>query len=106
MAVPTASVALNAQKITGLADPTNAQDAVTLNYITTQKGVANGLAELDGSGLVPTHHLPALACFQLVPPTKVVIGVDILPVAIAFPSLPLAPVPQVHKVPSVLTAAV
>jgi hypothetical protein len=61
MAVPSAAVALNAQKITGLADPTNAQDAVTLNYITTQKGVANGIAELDGSGLVPTHHLPALA---------------------------------------------
>ena len=61
MAAPTAAVALNAQKITGVADPTNAQDAVTLNYITTQKGVANGLAELDGSGLVPTHHLPALA---------------------------------------------
>ena len=61
MAAPTAAVALNAQKITGLADPTNAQDAVTLNYITTQKGVANGLAELDGAGLVPTHHLPALA---------------------------------------------
>jgi hypothetical protein len=61
MAAPTAGVALNAQKITGLADPTNAQDAVTLNYITTQKGAVNGLAELDGSGLVPTHHLPALA---------------------------------------------
>jgi hypothetical protein len=61
MATPTASVALGAQKITGLADPTNAQDAVTLNYITTQKGAANGIAELDGSGLVPTHHLPALA---------------------------------------------
>jgi hypothetical protein len=61
LAAPTAAVALNAQKITGLADPTNAQDAVTLNYITTQKGVANGIAELDGSGLVPTHHLPALA---------------------------------------------
>jgi hypothetical protein len=61
MAAPTAAVALNAQKITGLANPTNAQDAVTLNYITTQKGVANGIAELDGSGLVPTHHLPALA---------------------------------------------
>jgi hypothetical protein len=61
MAAPTAAVPLNAQKITGLADPTNAQDAVTLNYITTQKGAVNGLAELDGSGLVPTHHLPALA---------------------------------------------
>ena len=61
MAAPTAAVPLNAQKITGLADPTNAQDAVTLNYITTQKGAVNGLAELDGNGLVPTHHLPALA---------------------------------------------
>jgi len=61
MAAPTSAVALNAQKITGLADPTNAQDAVTLNYITTQKGAVNGLAELDGNGLVPTHHLPALA---------------------------------------------
>jgi hypothetical protein len=61
MAAPTAAVTLNAQKITGLADPTNAQDAVTLNYITTQKGAVNGIAELDGNGLVPTHHLPALA---------------------------------------------
>ena len=61
MASPTAAVPLNAQKITGLADPTNAQDAVTLNYITTQKGAVNGIAELDGNGLVPTHHLPALA---------------------------------------------
>ena len=32
MAVPTASVNLNSQKITGLADPTNAQDAVTKTY--------------------------------------------------------------------------
>jgi hypothetical protein len=61
MAAPTAAVALNAQKITGLADPTNAQDAVTLNYITTQKAVANGIASLDGSGLIPTNQLPALA---------------------------------------------
>ena len=61
MAAPTAAVALNAQKITGLADPTNAQDAVTLNYITTQKGAASGIASLDGSGLIPTGQLPALA---------------------------------------------
>jgi hypothetical protein len=61
MAAPTASVALNAQKITGLADPTNAQEAVTLNYITTQKGANNGIASLDGSGLIPTNQLPALA---------------------------------------------
>ena len=61
MAAPTAAVALGAQKITGLADPTNAQDAVTLNYITNQLGVANGIAPLDGSGKVPVDHLPALA---------------------------------------------
>jgi hypothetical protein len=61
MAAPTASVALNAQKITGLADPIDPQDAVTLNYITTEKGAVNGIASLDGSGLVPTAQLPALA---------------------------------------------
>jgi hypothetical protein len=33
-----------------------------------------------------------------------VIGVDTVPVIIVFPSLPLVPLPQVHKVPSVLTA--
>jgi hypothetical protein len=64
MAAPTASVALNAQKITGLADPTDAQDSVTLNYITTQKGAVNGIASLDGTGLIPTNQLPALAITQ------------------------------------------
>lgn len=61
MAAPTAAVALNTQKITGLADPTNAQDAVTLNYITTQKGASNGIATLDAGGKVPTSELPAIA---------------------------------------------
>ena len=61
MATPTASVALGSQKITGLADPTNPQEAVTLNYITTQLGANNGIAPLDGSGKVPIDHLPALA---------------------------------------------
>jgi hypothetical protein len=61
MAAPTASVALNAQKITGLADPTSNQDAVTLKYLTDQKGAVNGIASLDGSGLIPTNQLPALA---------------------------------------------
>lgn len=61
MAAPTASVSLNSQKITNLANPTANGDAVSLGYLNGQKGVANGIAELDGNGLVPTHHLPALA---------------------------------------------
>lgn len=65
MAAPTASVALNAQKITGLADPTNAQEAVTLNYITTQKGANSGIASLDGTGKLPTSQLPALAISEV-----------------------------------------
>jgi hypothetical protein len=61
MAVPTAAVALNAQKITGLADPTSNQDAVTLKYLTDQKAAPNGIASLDGDGKIPTGQLPAIA---------------------------------------------
>jgi len=61
MAAPTASVSANSQKITNLANPVDNGDAVSLGYLTGQKGIANGIAELDGNGLVPTHHLPALA---------------------------------------------
>ena len=61
MAAPTGSVSLNSQKITNLATPTSSGDAVSLGYINSQKGAVNGIAELDGNGLVPTHHLPALA---------------------------------------------
>ena len=61
MAQPTFDMNFNAKKITNLADPTNAQDAVTLNYITNQKGATNGLASLDGSGKVPTSQLPGIA---------------------------------------------
>jgi hypothetical protein len=61
MAAPTSAVSANSQKITNLANPVDSGDAVSLGYLNGQKGVANGIAELDGSGLVPTHHLPALA---------------------------------------------
>jgi hypothetical protein len=61
MAAPTAAVSLNSQKITNLANPVDNGDAVSLGYLTGQKGIAHGIAELDGNGLVPTHHLPALA---------------------------------------------
>ena len=61
MAAPTASVSLNSQKITNLADPSSAQDAVTLNYISTQKGANNGIATLDAGGKIPTSELPAIA---------------------------------------------
>lgn len=51
MAAPTASVSLNSQKITGLAEPTQAQDAATKSYVdvaivgaTVYKGVADGSA--------------------------------------------------------------
>jgi hypothetical protein len=66
MAAPTGSVSANSQKITNLATPTLSTDAATKAYADlmiplTQKGVANGVAELDADGLVPVHHLPALS---------------------------------------------
>jgi hypothetical protein len=66
MAAPTGSVSANSQKITNLATPTSSTDAATKAYADlmiplTQKGVANGVAELDADGLVPVHHLPALS---------------------------------------------
>jgi len=48
MAAPTAAVSVNSQKITNLASPVDNGDAVSLGYLTGQKGVANGIAELDG----------------------------------------------------------
>ena len=65
MAAPTSSVALNAQKITGLGLATSSTDAVSVNYIENQKGVANGIALLDGSGKVPIDHIPASAIAEV-----------------------------------------
>ena len=48
---------------------------------------------------------PALTCFQVVPPANVVTGVD-LSVVLLMPNCPRELVPQTHKVPSDLIAAV
>jgi hypothetical protein len=52
--VPTSAVAFNAQKITGLADPTAAQDAATKNYV---DGVAQGLNVHDSALVATTVNL-------------------------------------------------
>jgi hypothetical protein len=44
-AIPTADLAMNSKKITGLADPTNPQDAATMSYVQTQ--VSNAAAGID-----------------------------------------------------------
>jgi hypothetical protein len=61
LAAPTGSFSMNSQKITNLANPVDNGDAVSLGYLTGQKGVANGIAGLDGNGKITTDHLPALA---------------------------------------------
>lgn len=61
LAAPTSAFSMNSQKITNLADPTSNQDAVTLKYLTDQKGAVNGIASLDGSGKIPTGQLPSIA---------------------------------------------
>jgi hypothetical protein len=44
-AAPTADIAMNSRKITGLLDPTNPQDAATMGYVQTQ--VSNAAAGID-----------------------------------------------------------
>ena len=61
LATPTASVSMNTQKITGLALAVSDGDAVSVDWINSQKGVVNGIASLDGTGKLPTSQLPALA---------------------------------------------
>lgn len=44
MSNPTAAVAMNSQKLTGVADPTNPQDAATMNWVSSQlSGITTGL---------------------------------------------------------------
>lgn len=56
MAAPTGPVALNSQRITGLADPSGAQDAATKNYV---DGVASGLDVKASVRLATAAALPA-----------------------------------------------
>jgi hypothetical protein len=48
-AAPTSALAMNAQKITGVADPTAAQDASTKAYVDSQVQSKDALSELSGN---------------------------------------------------------
>jgi hypothetical protein len=74
MAVPTASVVLNSQKITGLADPTSAQDAATKNYVDS---VAQGL-EVKQSVRVATTANITLSGTQTIDGVSVIAGDRVL----------------------------
>jgi hypothetical protein len=54
MAAPTASVALGSQRITGLADPTGAQDAATQAYVLAQVSALSGGLAFKGAARVAT----------------------------------------------------
>jgi len=58
MAAPTASVAFNSQKITGLADPTNAQDAATKLYVDNSR---LGIDFKDSVRVATTANIATLA---------------------------------------------
>ena len=65
MTAPTAAVSMNSQKITGLALANSDGDAVSVDWINSQKGVANGIAPLDTNGKVPLDHIPATAIAEV-----------------------------------------
>lgn len=74
MAAPTASVSFNSQKITSLADPTNAQDAATKNYV---DNVAQGL-DVKASCVVATTTNITLSGAQTIDGVSVVAGDRVL----------------------------
>ena len=65
MAAPTATVSANSQKITNLGLATSNGDAVSVAWINSQKGIANGIAPLDTNGKVPFDHIPATAIAEV-----------------------------------------
>ena len=74
MAAPTAAVALNAQQITGLADPTNAQDAATKAYV---DATATGLDVKDSVRVATTADI-TLSGSQTIDGVSVVAGNRVL----------------------------
>lgn len=74
MAAPTASVSLNSQKITGLADPVNPQEAATKNYVDS---VAQGL-DVKHSVRVATTTNITLSGTQSIDGVSVVAGDRVL----------------------------
>jgi phage-related tail fiber protein len=74
MAAPTAAVALNSQKITGLADPTNAQDAATKAYVDAAR---SGL-DVKASVRVATTAAITLSGTQTIDGVAVVAGDRVL----------------------------
>jgi hypothetical protein len=65
MAAPTAPVSANGQKVTNLGLASSNGDAVSVAYLESQKGIANGIAPLDTNGKVPFDHIPSTAVAEV-----------------------------------------
>ena len=65
MAAPTSAVSANSQKITNLGLATSNGDAVSVTFLESQYGIANGIAPLDTNGKVPFNHIPATAIAEV-----------------------------------------
>lgn len=75
MAAPTTSVALNSQRLTGVSDPTAAQDAATKNYVDS---VAQGLDPKQSVKAASTANLASLSGAMTVDGISLVVGDRVL----------------------------
>jgi hypothetical protein len=79
MAAPTASVALGGQKITGLADPTLAQDAATKNYVDVAvQSSAAGIDSKPSCRVASTANIASLSGTTTIDGVALVVGDRIL----------------------------